>query len=81
MGAVTGELSLLSAGSEASAHVLAETILDVHKLTRAAFNDIRSAHPELLVAMHKAIGRTRYLLLTTHYLLLTTYYLLLTAYC
>ena len=41
----------------ASAHVVADTILDLNGLYRADFDEIREFHPDLAIEMHKNVSR------------------------
>eukprot|EP00966_Prymnesium_polylepis_P076319 1768957-Prymnesium_polylepis.1 len=49
-----GEMSLLDENALASAHVVADTILDLNALYRADFEGVKRDHPELIVEMHKS---------------------------
>ena len=53
-------MSLLDSDMPASAHVVADTILDLNALYREDLERIKEEHPELIVEMHKSVGRAKY---------------------
>eukprot|EP00966_Prymnesium_polylepis_P019194 442414-Prymnesium_polylepis.1 len=53
-------MSLLDSDMPASAHVVADTILDLNVLYRPDFDGVKKDHPELIVQMHKSVGAKKY---------------------
>jgi CRP-like cAMP-binding protein len=59
-GAYFGEMSLIDEEAMASAHVVADSVVEVQALLRKAFRELLRKHPILELAINRAIGKSQY---------------------
>ena len=59
-GAYFGEMSLIDEEGLASAHVVAESVVEVQALLRHDFLNVMRDHPSLELAINRAIGQAKY---------------------
>ncbi|KAL1498669.1 hypothetical protein AB1Y20_013981 [Prymnesium parvum] len=59
-GCYFGEMSIIDEEATASAHVVAETVVEVQALLKNDFLELMQEHPSLEIAINRAIGKSLY---------------------